>query len=295
MMMWNCTQSLQPPPRQEHSHEEEFPSVTAIIPFHKWARRDAILQAITSVVQQTYRGRVETIVVDTSNDPHAYELDSVPFARPVHVLHTNPPPGTWAGYPRNIGIRNATTEYVAFLDSDDVWFPTKLDLQFQFMKLYNQYDFVASDSVSPLRCRLIYHPNGSSTWTDWTIDELLVSPWTHAERFQKFMGKKPMTKLHHHHSPVLDGASLPAIFDSDLVEWHNVAATSSVMIRRSMLMDHQVGLFNETRNHGEDYDLWKRIMRIKGMRMGFLSRPTIALDYACHGGAGTKYGKKATD
>ena len=265
---------------QQNCMEENgdgWPSVAVIIPIHNWERRNALLQAIRSVVNQTYQGRLETIVVDTSMDPRANELDELRFPRPVHITHVKPPKGTWSGFPRNVGIRAAKNfEYVAFQDSDDVWFPNKLELQFQFMKFYNT-SFVTSDFVLPKRCRLRPHIKGA-IWKDWSLDEMLESPWGNGGEY----------RLQEKGNPLLDWAYLPPLANLKLLEWGNFASTSSVVIRRSVLIDHAL-LFNETQPYAEDWDLWKRILGVSGMKMGYLSRPTFALDHYCHGGASTNY------
>ena len=272
--------------QDDYPIDPSLPSVTAIIPINNWARRDALLQAIHSVVNQTYRGRLETIVIDTSMDRRAKEeLDALSFPRPVQMIHIEAPHGTWSGFPRNVGIHAANnTDYVAFQDSDDVWFPNKLELQFDFMKLYNEFDFVVSEAVLPKRCRRSI-VNGSVTWTDWSVDEMLAttssSPLAHGGSYRRYLGSL-------RGSPVTDGSYLPALMDRKIVEWNNCALTPGVMIRRSILIDHGL-FFNETQRMGEDWDMWKRMMSIDGIKLGYLSRPTFAVDRACHGGSRTNY------
>ena len=89
-------------------------------------------------------------------------------------------------------------------------------------------------------------------------------------------------------SPVTDGAYMPPIIDLKILEWANVASTSSVIVKRSVLIDHDL-FFSETQPNGEDWDLWKRILSDAGVKLGYLSIPTFALDRVCHGGAPTNY------
>ena len=261
-----------------------FPSVAVIIPFNKWARRDALLQSIRSIVDQTYQGHLETIVVDTSMDPRAEELDKISFQRPVRIIHVQPPKDTWAGFPRNVGIHAAKDfEYVAFQDSDDVWFRNKLELQFQFMNVFNSV-FSTSDFVLPKRCRQS-RQNGATIWRDWSEEEMMASPIGNGGEYRTWIGSQQG-------SLIKDGAYIPAMVDIRLMEFSNLASTSSVVIKRSVLIDNNL-LFDEKISDGkEDWELWKRIMRVAKIEMGYLSRPTFALDRVCHGGLPTAYQKR---
>ena len=45
-----------------------------------------------------------------------------------------------AGFCRNLAIRNSKSEYIAFIDSDDIWEKEKLSKQLEFM-IKNKYHF----------------------------------------------------------------------------------------------------------------------------------------------------------
>ena len=91
-----------------------------------WNRCRSVAQAVASVVAQSY-GNWELIVVDDgSTDNTVAELGrlaipNLKLVRSPHIGHI--------GRLRNIGARAGSGEFVAFLDSDDLWCPTKLERQ----------------------------------------------------------------------------------------------------------------------------------------------------------------------
>ena len=91
-----------------------YPLISIITPCYNAA--PFIAQTIESVLAQTY--------------PHWEMLTD----------HSSGSPSL----PRNIGLEQAQGEYIAFLDSDDAWFPSKLEEQVIFMES-GPYDFVYSD------------------------------------------------------------------------------------------------------------------------------------------------------
>lgn len=92
---------------------------TVVIPVRN--RRDALQRAVRSVLAQTVVPREIIVVDDASTDGTA----EVARGLPVRLLHQTSALGSGAA--RNRGIAEASTEYVAFLDSDDEWFPEHLE------------------------------------------------------------------------------------------------------------------------------------------------------------------------
>ncbi|WP_312910594.1 glycosyltransferase family 2 protein [Natronosalvus caseinilyticus] len=103
-----------------------MPRVSVIIPTYN--RAGSLVRAIDSALEQTIDDHeLEVVVVDDGSTDNTglvlAEYDD-PRVRPV-VHATN----QGANVARNTGIEHARGEYVAFLDSDDEWDPTKLEKQ----------------------------------------------------------------------------------------------------------------------------------------------------------------------
>lgn len=96
-----------------------MPRVSVIIPAYNTAAY--LAETIESVLQQTYRD-FEVIVVDDGSSDNTAEV-ARSFAPPVTVL-TKANGGPAAA--RNLAIQNSTGEFIAFLDSDDLWVADKL-------------------------------------------------------------------------------------------------------------------------------------------------------------------------
>lgn len=100
------------------------PHVSVIIP--TFDRAHCVLSAIESVLAQTYEDFELVVVDDGSSDATAALLAGIADPR-LRVLRHERNHGAAAA--RNTGIRAARGRLIAFLDSDDVWFPRKLEVQ----------------------------------------------------------------------------------------------------------------------------------------------------------------------
>ena len=101
--------------------------VSIIMPMHNSAKY--VGEAITSVIAQTYPHWELFVIDDLSKDNSCeivreYQLQD----NRVHLLHNDNHTGHPSS-PRNVGVKHARGRYIAFLDSDDVWFPNKLKEQ----------------------------------------------------------------------------------------------------------------------------------------------------------------------
>lgn len=103
--------------------------VSVIVPTYNRLR--FLKPAIESVLAQTYADWDMTIADDGSDEKTRAYLSSLrgPRTRLLQLSHTGNP-----SYVRNVAIGSATGRYVAFLDSDDVWAPTKLECQMEALE-----------------------------------------------------------------------------------------------------------------------------------------------------------------
>src|SRR5712692_3480948 len=112
--------------------------VSVVIPTFNSA--DYVVQAIQSVLAQTYQ-EFEIIVVDDASTDNTEELLR-PFADRICYVRQDRGGQSAA---RNRGILQARGELIAFLDADDLWRPTKLARQVEYLKCHPEACLVYTD------------------------------------------------------------------------------------------------------------------------------------------------------
>lgn len=118
------------------------PLVSVVMPAYNHAK--FITEAIESVLNQTYKN-FELIIIDnysTDNTEEIVRSYSVADSRIRYQKFRNN--GIIAAS-RNIGIKTAVGAYVAFIDSDDFWFPDKLEKVVHFFTQFPDIDLVCHD------------------------------------------------------------------------------------------------------------------------------------------------------
>jgi len=207
--------------------------VTALIPTYN--RRTQVLRAIDSVIAQTLPVDEIIVVDDGSTDGSDETIRERYGPRVVLIRQENA--GVSAA--RNRGVREAKGDWVAFLDSDDTWLPTKIERQVEALKSLGD-DF-------------------GLCFTDCVFEG---NPFTASSAFQK-VGFEPPANF-----GVLDE---PSQF---IVESREPFWIQSLLVLRS-LVGEGAG-FDEAMETGEDTDLMFRL-GFK-TRFCYCSEPLVRVD-----------------
>src|SRR5712691_7528051 len=115
--------------------------VSVILP--TFNRAHCVGQAIDSALQQTHRD-LEIIVVDDGSTDDTCELIKRKYGdlESIRYLHQE---NMGVGVARNMAINAAKGKFIAFLDSDDIWKPWKVELQLACMEKLPHIGMVWSD------------------------------------------------------------------------------------------------------------------------------------------------------
>ena len=99
-------------------------------------------ETIDSVIAQIYENW-ELIIVDDCSTDNTEEIVNVYRKKDSRIKYKKLATNSGAAVARNRGIELADGKYIAFLDSDDLWQPKKLDTQIKFMN-NNAYHFTCT-------------------------------------------------------------------------------------------------------------------------------------------------------
>jgi len=108
--------------------------VSIIIPYYK--KKNYINKTISSVLRQSYQ-KFEIIIVNDEPGKSSKDILIKIKKKDKRIKIVNNKKNIGAGPSRNKGIKIAKGNYIAFIDSDDLWKKNKLKTQINIMKKYD--------------------------------------------------------------------------------------------------------------------------------------------------------------
>lgn len=227
--------------------------VTVIIPTYNRAR--LVCAAVESALAQTALPERIIVIDDGSTDETATALapylDRIDYHRQVNR-------GVSAA--RNIALSMATTEFIAFLDSDDLWHPRKLEMEVAVLRALPQVSLMFTE-FNILRDDGTTLPNGSRRWL------------SDKDGFGSFYDHTILAgtlNVGHAGVPAETPVHYGQIYGPML--YKNLGLTSTALFRRAVLGD---GIrFTEGVSLYEDWEFYARIARKN--TVGFLDIETTS-------------------
>lgn len=177
-------------------------------------------RAINSVLGQTCKD-IEFIIVDDGSTDHSEEI--IKSYTDSRIQYVKMKRNSFYCHAANCGLTYCRGEYVAFMNSDDVWLPDKLEKQLEFMEENTQY--------------------GACFTAVSLMDDEEQDVSDKSEDLRNLFARQHDSQKEWMRSLFYDGNSL---------------CHPSAMVRKSVL--DKVGGFNIMYRQLADYDLWLRIL-----------------------------------
>ncbi len=221
--------------------------VSVVIP--SFNRGYCIAKTIDSALAQTHVNLEILVVDDGSTDDTAAVIARTyahePRVRYLHQKHQG------VSEARNHGLRASRGEYVALLDSDDLWLPWKIEAQVRCLEALPEAGMVWTDMDA-------IDPSGEIVSRRYLTTMYSAYGWF--SRDELFERSFPFSDI----EPALAGQlGMPLVYTGDIFSQMvlgNLVHTSTVLLRRQRL--ERVEKFNiELRRSGEDYDFHLRTCR----------------------------------
>jgi glycosyltransferase involved in cell wall biosynthesis len=207
------------------------PFVSVVIPTYNRAQRT--IAAIESVLAQTYPNQEIIVIDDGSTDGSSEAIQRFLTQKtnrdyPAPQIRYINQPNQGPSAARNAGVERARGEYVAFLDSDDVWLPEKLEWQVRTIEQFkNQCGACFTDA------RLVEDSGeGASTFRSW------------GRHYEQITGVEP--------------AALELLAKSFCGFW-----VSTLLVRTELIK--RVGGFDPAVLYAEDRDLYFRLSLVTSL------------------------------
>ena len=149
-----------------------MPQVSVIIPVYNGEKY--IEEALESVFAQTFQDFEVIVINDGSTDGTEQRLEK---SRGRIIYITQPNMGQSAS--RRKGLAAANAPLIAFLDSDDLWLPKKLEQQVEFAQAHPEYGIVSTDVLSFNETGVV-SPTLRKTYSisnGFVVEKLLFGNW----------------------------------------------------------------------------------------------------------------------
>lgn len=211
--------------------------ISVVIPSYN--RFKYLLNTIESIKCQTYTNLEIIVVNDCSTEKEYYEYDWVGNQIKIISLELNSRAifgYPCAGYVRNKGIYASTGSYIAFCDDDDIWFPKKLELQYNAMKDTG----CLMSSTDGLIGKGIY--NTTKTYKKFNAESCY--------KYIAYQFYKKRSKLFRQ--------GFPKIWTLEFLKINNSVICSSVVVKKEIL--DKINNFECLPNGQEDYNCWLRVL-----------------------------------
>jgi glycosyltransferase involved in cell wall biosynthesis len=213
--------------------------VSVVIPTYN--RSHLIQRAIDSALASLTPGDEVIVVDDGSTDDTVAIVSS--YGEQVRLIHAD---HRGAGPARNIGFAAAENELVAFLDSDDEWFPDKVELQRALLEARPELIYAFTDFAVRLE--------------DGTEHRNYLPRWMHPHKpYSAILG--PAVN-YSSIAPLPAGREDFEVYIGSIYEfemWSNLVPTFTFIVRKSGVGESL--LFSEDLPIGEDWEAFGRLAR----------------------------------
>jgi glycosyltransferase involved in cell wall biosynthesis len=222
--------------------------VSVVIPSYN--RAYCIAKTIDSVLAQTHRN-IEAIVVDDGSRDNTRELIETTYGDEPRVRYFHQKNGGVASA-RNRGLREVRGDYVALLDSDDLWLPWKIEAQLRCLDALPDAGMIWTDMTA-------VNPEGGVVAKRYLTKMYSAYGWFRS-RDQLFERSFPFADLWPELAPEIEA---PKVYYGDIFSemvLGNLVHTSTVLLRRERaerVREFDVSL----KRSGEDYDYHLRTCR----------------------------------
>ena len=241
--------------------------VSVLIPTYN--RRQYVVDAIQSVIAQDYAD-MEIIVVDDGSTDDTEEA-LTPYLSQIRFIRTE---NQGPALARNVGMEAARGDYVAFLDSDDLYYPFKIRLQAQLLDEYPDIGMVYSEFSA-------FSDDGF--WDELHLKKYHDSAYRRGgiDYDQLFAERRPLRELRSAATSAIqrssDGRNRSVYFGNiyEAYLFNTVVFTNSMMFRRSLL--EKTGLQRKTFGMFHDLEFALRVCRYA--KVAFVDVPTYKLRY----------------